>query len=153
MENDSFSMVVAEIELSYRPVIKPSDRPKILTQEDAYRLFIDTWDKSKIEMVEQFKVMLLNNATRVLGICTLSSGGITGTVADPRQIFSVALKANSTQIIIAHNHPSGSLKPSDTDFELTRKLKMAGAFLEIRVNDHLIISEEGFYSFASEGVL
>lgn len=146
-------LMVSEIELSYKPVIRPSDRPKIVNQDDAYRLFINTWDATKIELVEQFKVMLLNHAGRVLGICTLSSGGITSTVVDPRQIFSVALKANATQIILAHNHPSGNLKPSNQDYEVSRKLKAAGQLLDIRVSDHLIISVEGFYSLASEGVL
>ncbi len=146
-------LMVSEIELSYKPVIRPSDRPKIVNQDDAYRLFINTWDATKIELVEQFKVMLLNHAGRVLGICTLSSGGITSTVVDPRQIFSVALKANATQIILAHNHPSGNLKASNQDYEVSRKLKAAGQLLDIRVSDHLIVSVEGFYSLASEGVL
>lgn len=147
------SLMVSEIELSYKPKIKPSDRLKIVNQDDAYRLFINTWDTAKIELVEQFKVMLLNHAGRVLGICTLSSGGITSTVVDPRQIFSVALKANATQIILAHNHPSGNLKASNQDYEVSRKLKAAGQLLDIRVSDHLIVSVEGFHSLASEGVI
>jgi len=144
---------VAEIEISYSSQIKPSERPKITTQNDVYRLFIDTWDKTKIELVEQFKVMLLNRCNRVLGICTLTSGNVTGTIADPKQIFSVALKANATSVIIGHNHPSGSLIPSAHDYDITRKIKAAGDLLDLKVTDHLIITLEGFYSFASEGVL
>ena len=91
-ENCSLPIVVAEIELSYMPTIKPSARPKIKEQKDVYMLFIDTWDKTKIDLVEQFKVMLLNKANRVLGICTLTTGTVSATLVDPKQVFSVALK-------------------------------------------------------------
>lgn len=149
----SLNSMVAEIEISYIPKIKPSARPLITGQVDTYQLFIDTWDKTKIELLEQFKVMLLNRGNRVLGICTLTTGTVSGTFADPRQIFAVALKANATAIIIAHNHPSGNLVPSTGDYDVTRNIKAAGKFLDIKVLDHLIITVEGFYSFASEGVL
>jgi len=155
MENESCSLnsAVAEIEISYMPKIKPSARPQIIGQIDVYQLFIDTWDKTKIELVEQFKVMLLNKANRVLGICTLTTGNVSGTIADPKQVFAVALKANAPKIIIAHNHPSGNLIPSASDYGITRTIKSAGDFLDIDVIDHLIITVEGFYSFANEGAL
>lgn len=144
---------VTEIELSYTPKIAPSMRPKIKNADDVYQLFLKTWDTRKIELLEQFKVMLLNRANRVLGICTLSSGSAVGTIADPRQVFSVALIANATEIILAHNHPSGNITPSSADTDLTAKMKAAGALLEIKVIDHLIVSQEGYYSFANEGTL
>ena len=146
-------MIVAEIEISYRPKIKPSQRPKIKKPEDAYRLLLQTWDKSKIELVEQFKVLLLNRDKRVLGICTLTSGTICGTIADPKQVFGVALKGNAVEIMIAHNHPSGSLRPSKNDEELTKRMIAAGYILELKLIDHIIVSVEGFYSFAQEGAL
>src|SRR5882724_11253305 len=120
MENETFSeeTIVAEIEIRYTPNIKPSQRPKIKTPEDAYRILMATWDKSKIELVEQFKVILLNRAWGVLGICTLTTGTIAGTIADPKQVFGVALKANATEIMLSHNHVSGSLCPSKADHEL-----------------------------------
>lgn len=149
----SLKIIVAEIEISYMPKIKPSARPKITGQADVYLLFINTWDKTKIELIEQFKVMLLNKANRVLGICTLTSGNVSGTIADPKQVFAVALKANATQVILAHNHPSGNLDPSTGDYDLTKRIKAAGEFLDLKVLDHLIISIEGFYSFANEGIL
>ncbi|MBD0333245.1 MAG: JAB domain-containing protein, partial [Chitinophagaceae bacterium] len=90
---------------------------------------------------------------RVLCLFNVSSGGITGTVADPRLIYTAALKVNAVSLILCHNHPSGSLKPSRADEELTQKIKSAGAFLDIKVLDHLIISSEGYYSFADEGLL
>lgn len=152
-EGTSVETVVAEIEISYKPLIKPSLRPKLSSPEDAYRLLIDSWDMEKIELVEQFKVMLLNRAKRVLGICSLTTGSATGTIADPRLVFAIALKANASEIIIAHNHPSGNLMPSTADEKLTLKMKAAGELLDIPVIDHVIVSIEGFYSFAKEGLL
>ena len=144
---------IAEVELIYRSKVKASDRPKITRSNDAYELFIQYWDENKLEFVEEFKVMLLNKANKVLGICQLSTGGISGTVADPKLIFMAALKSNASYIVIAHNHPSGNLKPSRQDEELTGKIKEGGKFLDIPLLDHLIVTTEGFYSFADEGLL
>ena len=150
---ETLEPIVCEIELTYRPTIKPSQRPQVNSAKASYEHFILLWDKDKLDFVEQFKVMLLNRANRVLGICTLTSGSATQTVADPRQIFAAALKANAPNLILAHNHPSGNLKPSGSDEELTKKLVMAASFLELRILDHLIITSEGYYSFADEGTL
>ncbi len=152
-ENGRIEAIVAEIEISYKPGVCLSTRPKITEMDDAYSVLIATWDKEKIEFVEQFKVMLLNNANRVLGICTLTTGSSSGTIADPRQVFAVALKANATKVIIAHNHPAGNLTPSRYDEVITYKMKTVGEFLDIEVVDHLIISTEGYYSFFAEGAL
>lgn len=91
--------------------------------------------------------IFLKKANKVLGIYEVSTGGISGNVADPRVIFVAALKANCCAIIIAHNYPSGNLKPSRQDEELTQKIKQAGQLLEIRLLDRLIVSNEAFYSF------
>lgn len=144
---------VAEIEISYKPILKLSTLAKVQSSEDVYRLLIATWDKTKLEFVEQFKVMLLNRNNRILGICTISTGNSTGTIADPKLIFAVALKSNAGSIILAHNHPSGNLVPSKADCELTQKFKEGGKFLEVAVLDHLIVTIEGFYSFADEGAM
>lgn len=152
-EQYSVDSIVTEIEISYKPNIKPSKRPKITKPEDAYQLLLDTWDITKIELVEQFKVMLLNRSKRVLGICTLTTGSVVGTIADPKQVFAVALKANASEIILAHNHPSGNLIPSKSDEDLTQKMKAAGMLLELKVIDHIIVTVEGFYSFAQEGTI
>ena len=144
---------VAEVELIYKTKVKASDRPKITCSKDAYKLLLGTWDENKIELVEQFKVLLLNRGNRVLGIYEVSTGGITGTVADLRLIFAAALKANSIYIMLSHNHPSGNLKPSRADDQMTAKFKEAGRYLDITVLDHLIVSKEGYYSYADEGVL
>lgn len=97
--------------------------------------------------------MFLNRANKVLGILEASSGGISGTVADPRLVFVAALKANASNIIISHNHPSGNLNPSKADEELTQKIKQAGQLLDIKLFDHIIVTSEGYYSFADEGLM
>jgi len=145
--------IVAEIELIYRNPVKASQRPHVINAKDAYDCFLPTWNENKIDFVEQFKIMLMNRGGRVLGIFEVSTGGVSGTVADPKLIFSAALKANASSIILAHNHPSGNLKPSNADLELTKKISRAGQLLDINVNDHLIITSEGFYSFAEEGLM
>ncbi len=144
---------VAEIQLVYKSRIAASQRLTVSISRDAYEIFLQSWDEMKIELVEQFKVMLINRNGKVLGIVEISSGGIGGTVADPKLIFVAALKAGASAIIVSHNHPSGNLQPSQADIALTKKLKEAGKFLEIRMNDHIIITAEGYYSFADEGLI
>lgn len=144
---------VAEIQLSYKSHVKPSDRVKITCSRDAYNVLLQTWDDNKLEFVEQFKVMLLNRANKVLGVFEVSTGSTTATVADPKIIFTAAIKANASGIIIAHNHPSGNLSPSHQDIDLTRKVKDGGKILEVQLLDHVIITTESYYSFADEGIL
>jgi DNA repair protein RadC len=102
---------------------------------------------------EVFGVMYLNRANKVNHFEIISEGGITGTVADPRVILRKALEQDAVNIILCHNHPSGSLKPSKADEQLTAKIKEAARFLDIAVIDHIIVSEDGYYSFADEGIL
>jgi DNA repair protein RadC len=144
---------VAEVELVYKTKIKASERPKITSSRDIYEVLKQIWDENKMEMQEQFKVILLNRANRVTGVYETSTGGLTGTVADPRLILAAALKSLAVSIILSHNHPSGNLKPSRADEELTQKIKVAASYHDIRVIDHIIISCEGYYSFADEGLL
>jgi DNA repair protein RadC len=144
---------VAEIQLSYKSHVKPSDRPKITGSNDAYQVLKISWDDSRIELLEQFKVLFTNRANKVLGIFEVSTGGIAGTVADPKIIFVAALKAGATGMILSHNHPSGNLSPSQADIDLTRKLKEGGKLLEVAVLDHIILTSESYYSFADEGLL
>lgn len=144
---------VAEVELVYRSRIKASERPSISSSAEAAQLFRTLWEDGKLELVEQFKVLFLNRANKVLCLYNVSSGGITGTVADPRLIFIAALKVHAVSLILCHNHPSGNLAPSRADEELTQKIKGAGKLLDIQVLDHLILASEGYYSFADEGLL
>lgn len=144
---------VAEIQLTYKSNVKPSLRPKITSSRDAYEVLLENWDASQIELLEQFKVMFLNRANKVLGIFNLSTGGVTGTVADPKIIFAAALKTTACGIILAHNHPSGNLRASQADIELTRKVRDGGRLLDIQLLDHIILTREGYTSFADEGLL
>jgi len=142
---------VSEVELVYKTKIKASERLQVSTSKEVYKLLKRYWDENKIEFVEQFKILLLNRANKVLGIYEISTGGLVGTVADPKLIFIAALKVAASHIILAHNHPSGNLNPSIQDKQLTQKIKNGGELLEILVMDHLIISKDGYYSFADEG--
>ncbi|MFY0253658.1 DNA repair protein RadC [Chitinophaga sp. 30R24] len=102
---------------------------------------------------ETFYAMYLNHANKVLRYRCISSGGITATIVDPRIIFREALDANATKLLLCHNHPSGSLRPSQADIRITRKIKELGNLFEIEMLDHIIVSETGYYSLAEEGVL
>jgi DNA repair protein RadC len=146
---------VSEIDIVYKKKVncKVSERPLIKSSSDVYEILLHYWDQDKIDLLEEFKVLFLNRSNRVLQIYNVSSGGITGTVADPRLILAAALKVASCSIMLAHNHPSTSLKPSKADEELTSKIKYAAQFHDIKVLDHIIVSSEGYYSFADEGVL
>ncbi len=101
---------------------------------------------------EEFWVLYLNNSNKVIHKAQLSKGGITGTVVDTRIIFKTALECNATSLILTHNHPSGKLLASDADKEITKKLKLAGQQMEILVLDHIIITENGYYSFNDNGI-
>ena len=144
---------VSEIDLIYKTKVKNSERPHITSSRFAYRLMKGCWDQGKIEFLEQFKVLLLNQSNKALGIYEASSGGITGTVVDIRLLFAAALKAGAVGLIIAHNHPSGHTLPSNPDRCITRKIAQAGELLDIKLLDHLIITSESYYSFADEGAL
>ncbi|MGX5690275.1 JAB domain-containing protein [Arcticibacter tournemirensis] len=153
LQNQISLFQVSEINVTYRPKFKASERPTITGSRDVYTILNQNWDMNKMELLEQFKILLLNRANKVLGIFEVSTGGMAGTIADPKLIFSTALKACASSIILAHNHPSGNLKPSQADINLTRKVKEGGCLLDIAVLDHVILSAEGFYSFADEGLI
>lgn len=145
--------IASEIELSYKSKVKASERPAITGSRDLYKLLLNHWDQDKLELMEQFKVALLNRANKVLGILNLATGTITGTAVDVRLLFAAALKTAAIRIVLCHNHPSGTLQPSPADMRLTEKIKSAGDFLDIEVLDHIIIAQEGFYSFADNGLI
>jgi len=145
---------ICEIMVSYKPFIPSNEQPLIQSAEDAFRAVLRYFDDDTIHLQEQFIVLYLNRANRVIGGYKISVGGITGTVADIRLILSVALKSAATGMILSHNHPSGSLKPSYQDEQLTQKIKQAAEWMDIKVIDHLILNGQGgFFSFAEEGLL
>jgi DNA repair protein RadC len=142
---------VSEIEISYKPLVKPSEMAKITCSKDAERILRSIWG-SDINYRESFYALYLNRANKVLGYQLISLGGISGTVVDVRCIFQVALKTLSSGILIAHNHPSGNGDASDADIKITKKLKNAGTLLDITLLDHLILLPEGYTSMADEGM-
>lgn len=144
---------IPEISIIYTPKI--TDLPTVKSSYDSYTLFLDYFPSATIELQERFVVMYLNHSQKVKGIYVASIGGLVGTVADTRLILGIALKTASTKIILAHNHPSGSLKPSQTDIELTSRIQQAARIMEIKLVDHLIITAEvgHYFSFSDEGLL
>jgi len=141
-----------EITINYSRKIKASTLQKITISKDAEEQFRGLWS-NKIEYVEQVYILLLNRANKVLGFTKVSEGGTSGTVVDTKIIFQALLKANASFFIMAHNHPSGNLQPSEADIKLTKGLKEAGRVMDIPLVDHLILTDEGYYSFADEGIL
>lgn len=143
---------IKEIEIFYKSDTLKADRNKISSSVDAYAIFLKSYEP-KIEYQEVFSVMFLNNNNEVLGIQTISTGSITGTLVDVRLIFQTALKAHATGIILCHNHPSGQLKASNADKNITAKIKKGSEFLDIKLLDHLIITRENYLSFADDNIL
>ena len=144
---------VNEISIKYQGNSRISQAPIITSSFSANELF-ENWNKDQIGLQECFKVMLLNNANKVKGIYEVSTGGITGTMVDLRILFAVLLKSLTTAVILAHNHPSGTLRPSEADKRLTEKIKNAAGFFDIKLLDHLIITPDSeYFSFADEGLL
>ena len=142
---------VAEVGLTYRNRVPKKDRKQILDSYTAYKVLKDNFSDETIDYKETFKVLYMNLNCQVLGCSTISEGGITNTLADVRMILQGALLTNATGIVLAHNHPSGTLKPSKEDDRLTRRIVEAADIMNIRVNDHIILTSEGFYSYDDEG--
>ena len=143
---------VAEIQVSYRPAI--GRKPVIASSLDAFAELIEFFPADTIALQERFIVMYVNRGNRVLGIYDMAAGGMTSTVVDLRLLLSVALKIAAVGIILCHNHPSGNLKPSVHDKNVTSKIKEACKYFDLAVLDHIIVTpERNYFSFADEGLL
>ncbi|MGK4567364.1 JAB domain-containing protein [Flavobacterium sp. 3HN19-14] len=151
--NMDFTKKVAEVELVYKSDLQLTDRPKIKSSIDAYEIFYESWDMNKIEMQEQFSIMLLDNANTCLCVSTIATGSINSCMVDLRLAFAAALKARATSMILAHNHPSGNTTFSDNDKWLTRKFAEAGKILDIKILDHILITNSRHASLADEGLM
>ncbi len=143
--------IVAGLELGKRRLSEDVlVKKKIKSSEDAFHLlYAELSDKS----YEEFWALLLDRSNQVIRKVNISEGGMAGTVADPKKIYKMALDYKASSIILAHNHPSNNLKPSQNDIDLTKKLKSAGNMLDIEVLDHLIFGNDSYYSFADENLL
>jgi DNA repair protein RadC len=153
MDNKKLPTKLNEIYLVYRSKTKAKDRPQIKDSKEAHCLLQENWS-DQIETIEEFNVLLLDRSNRVLALSKMFKGGTSATVVDIKLVFATAIKGRADSVILAHNHPSGNLKPSTRDIELTKQFKKAGELLEIKVLDHLILSPDGgYYSFADENLL
>lgn len=143
--------IVAALELGRRrQSSEVKDREKITSSRDIFEVLHPLLaDK----LHEEFWILLLNRANKVIDKMSISSGGLTGTVADVRMIFNHAIQSQATSIVLSHNHPSGNLSPSQSDIDLTKKMVSAGETLDIKVLDHVIIGDNRYYSFADEGMI
>lgn len=152
MKNPKFWQV-SEVKVIYRSQLQAADRPQITCSLDTENVLRANWSDD-MELLEEFVVLFLNRANRVIGLFRASRGGTAGTVVDAKIIFAAAIKGMAAGIILAHNHPSGNLQPSQADVEITRKIRKAGELLDMPVLDHLILAPHlGYYSFADEGML
>jgi DNA repair protein RadC len=142
--------IAAAMELGIRRKAAEHFRTKIQCSKD-----IAGYLQARLEYRKQevFAVVYLNRGNRILSLETISEGGLTGTVADPRIILKKALEQDATSLVLCHNHPSGNLTPSKADEQLTQKIKQAAALMDIAVLDHIIVSQEGYFSFADEGMI
>lgn len=149
--NKKLSDRFEEVKLVYHNKVKAADRPKANSPEKAYKILLDSWDMTQIHLLEEFKVLLLDNQLRLMSIAPISKGGITGTLVDPRVVFAIALKRRASRIILAHNHPSGIMEPSNADIQMTKQFAKLGKLHHIEIEDHLIISEDEYYSLSTKG--
>ena len=142
---------LSEIHVSYKPGLISS---KIINDSNAaFDILVTLFPQETICLQEQFVVLYLNRANRVIGSYQLSKGGLTGTIADVILILCVALKTLVTGLILAHNHPSGNLKPSEADIQLIQKLKDASKLMDIEWLDHMILNSNGYFSFTDDGII
>lgn len=144
---------LAEVQLKYQCPQPMDSYPTITTPIDALTLLRSIWNEDHIQLKEEFVVLLLNTAKKCLGWSKISSGGSKATIVDPAAVYQVALLSNASSILLAHNHPSGNVKPSQADKTLTERIENAGEMLGIAVNDHVIITADGYSSFRARGLL
>mgnify|MGYP000372906354 CR=1 FL=1 len=140
---------IPEIQLKYIPNSKKRGI-NITGSQSAFMAFLNTWNMDTISLYEEFKILLLNRSNQVLGVHTLAKGGTSAAMVDLKLLFAVVLKTASSSIILAHNHPSGNLKPSIADLKLQTKVQQAALFLDVELLDNIIITKEGFYSYINE---
>jgi len=150
----SIAIAAPEIRVTFYPKMKVSERPIVSCSAQGVALMRQQWDENFYELREEARMLLLSNSCRALGIFTLSIGGLSGTVIDPAVVYLMALRTPGTKsIILAHNHPSGSKRPSNADLQLTERIKMGSQLLGLQLQDHYILTSEDYLSMADEGLL
>ena len=144
--------ILHEVEIIYTAPIL-TDPVIIKRSMDIYEILGKVIDKRKLDYKEMFFVLLLNRANYCIGYSVIGMGSTNGVVVNRKEIYQLALRTNASSIVVAHNHPSGNLKPSEQDIQITRTLKAGCDLLEMKLLDHLIISSNGYYSMSDDGVL
>jgi len=147
-------MKIPEIKISFKiDNVKKSELTKITCSNDGYEVFRQIFNADTIDWLEEAVILCLNRANKVVGFYKLASGGMSSVIMDTKVIYTVALNSGASSIIVAHNHPSGQLFPSDADRQVTKRLIQAGLIMDIPLLDHIIITDEGYYSFGDKGEL
>lgn len=147
---EKFKTNISEISLNYKRKVKASERPRVSCSKDAEKLFRENWNDLTINLYEEFKILLLDRNNSCMGIVPISQGGVSGTLVDAKLVFASALKARACAIILGHNHPSGNTKPSQSDISLTKRFVKGASYLDLKILDHLILTEDSYHSFADE---
>lgn len=142
-----------EVKLIFNNKVKAKDRPFAGNPDTTYSILRQAWDMQQINLIEECKMLMLDRRLHLMSISSLSKGGYHDVIVDVRLIFATALKRRASSIILAHNHPSGDLKPGCMDQELTKAVYLSGQLLNIPLQDHLIISDEGYCSMLNEGYM
>ena len=143
--------IVSEVELTYKNNVPYNQRQKISNSQGAYEILTNLFPENTMDYRETFIVLYLNRANQVLGYSVISQGGTSNTTVDIKMVIQTALLANASCIMLAHNHPSGNVQPSTDDNRITKRIMEAAKLFDITVLDHLIITNESYYSFTDNG--
>jgi DNA repair protein RadC len=144
--------LVGEVGLVYKTDTSVADLPQITAPEQAYRYLLSIWDTNSLQLHEHVVLVMLNNDKKVLGWSRISTGSSRASVVDPKHVFQLALLGNCESFIMAHNHPSGTLRASAADIQLTKRLHEVGELLSIPLVDHIILTSEGYLSMKTRGL-
>lgn len=142
-----------KISLSFDKKVKKSELRTITGAESCVEVLREVFNKDTFDWTEEVVMLCLNRANKVVGFYKVSSGGLSSCILDPRVIFTIALNCAANSIILSHNHPSGNITPSVQDRDITKKIKEAGKLLDISLLDHIILTDDNYYSFMEEGDL
>jgi len=150
-----FDLKIPEIEVIVKiKGAKSSELPIITSSDEMYKVLRICFNNYKINWIEEVIMVCLSKSNRVIGFFKVSSGGVAESIVDPKVIFTTALNcAGTCAIILAHNHPSGNLKPSENDIQITNKIKEIGKIVDIKLLDHIIVTDEDYFSFIDNGLI
>ena len=145
--------LVGEVGLVYKTDTSVADLPTITDPEQAYHYLLTVWDHDTLQLHEHVVILMLNNSKKCLGWSRISTGSSTSSIVDPKHIFQVALLGNAASIILSHSHPSGILRASAADIRLTKHVQQVGELLNIPLDDHIILTADGYLSMLNRGLI